>query len=358
MGAADGIRCMLMRGGTSKGAFFLEQDLPSDPAQRDDIILRVVGSPDPRQVDGVGGAHPLTTKVAVVSGSDLPGIDLEYLFLQPGVSEPTVTERQNCGNMLAAVGPFGVERGLLAPSDGTVTTRIFMKNTDSVAVATFGVADGAPVYSGDTEISGVPGSAARVDLEFLDIAGASAGALLPTGEVSDTVAGVPVTLIDNGMPVVLIEAGAIGLAGYESCEELEANGSLVAKLEEIRLAAGPIMSLGDVSTATIPKLTIVSAPRAGGTIATRTFIPHRCHRAIGVLGAVSVATAALIPGSVAEPLAEQSVVSPIVRLEHPTGSFDVRVSLSFESGTVTVDSAGIIRTARKLMDGFVYPRPA
>lgn len=347
---------MLMRGGTSKGAFFVAADLPSSSEERDELLLRVMGSPDPRQVDGVGGAHPLTTKVAVVSPSDGEDIDLEYLFLQVSVDQPLVTDKQNCGNMLAAVGPFALERGLITVSDGHPATRILMKNTGGVAVATFPVEEGRPIYAGDTEISGVPGSAAEIKLEFEDIAGASTGALLPTGRVSDVVEDTEVTLIDNGMPVVVLTTDGLGVTGYESCEELEANADLISRLERIRLAAGPMMNLGDVAFATVPKMTLVSSPRTGGTVSTRTFIPHRCHQAIGVLGAVSVATACLLPGSTAAQVAR--VVEPdgsVVRLEHPTGSFDATIRLSLD-GEATVESAGIIRTARKLMDGMVFPR--
>ncbi|MBW3666271.1 MAG: 4-oxalomesaconate tautomerase [Actinobacteria bacterium] len=350
-----GIRCMLMRGGTSKGAFFLAADLPSDSQERDQLLLEVMGSPDPRQVDGVGGAHPLTTKVAVVSPSDREDTDLEYLFLQVSVDQPVVTDKQNCGNMLAAVGPFALERGLIAATARRPSVRILMRNTGGVAVATFPVEDGHPVYAGDTEIAGVPGSAAEIRLEFEDIAGASTGALLPTGRVSDMVEDTEVTLIDNGMPVVVLKTDDLGVTGYESCEELEANADLTRRLEQIRLAAGPMMNLGDVASATIPKVTLVSPPRAGGALSTRTFIPHRCHQAIGVLGAVSVATACLLPGSPAAQVARLDPAGSVVRLEHPTGSFDATVRLTLD-GEPTVESAGIIRTARKLMDGMVYPR--
>ena len=346
---------MLMRGGTSKGAFFLGEDLPDDVGERDDLLLRIMGSPDSRQIDGVGGAHPLTTKVAVVSPSERDDADLDYLFLQVSVDRPEVSDKQNCGNMLAAVGPFAVERGLITAGDGRQSVRIMMKNTGRVAVSTFTVEEGRPVYAGDVEIAGVPGSAAGIVIEFEDIAGSSTGSLLPTGRALDEVDGVEATLIDNGMPVVVLRAADLGVTGYEPCEDLEANKGLKEKLEAIRLAAAPMMNLGDVTTATVPKLTMVSPPRNGGAINTRTFIPHRCHQAIGVLGAVSVATAALLPGSAAEGLAKITPGSDIVRLEHPTGSFDATVRIG--AGTdPEVLGAGIVRTARKLMDGTVFPR--
>lgn len=352
-----GIRCMLMRGGTSKGAFFLVDDLPHAVADRDGLLLRIMGSPDPRQIDGVGGAHPLTTKVAVVGISEREAIDIEYLFLQVSVDHPEVSDRQNCGNMLAAVGPFALERELISATDGRAQVRILMKNTGGVAVATFPVEAGMPVYAGETEIAGVPGGAAEILIEFEDIAGSSTGAILPTGRYVDVVTGVEATLIDNGMPVVVLRASDVGVSGDETCEELEANADLREKLEEIRLVAGPMMNLGDVDQASVPKLTLVAPPRAGGAVSTRTFIPHRCHQAIGVLGAVSVATACLLPGSPASELARLDPGSDIIRIEHPTGTFDAKVRLDSGPG-VEILGAGIIRTARKLMDGIVFPRPA
>jgi 4-oxalomesaconate tautomerase len=346
---------MLMRGGTSKGAFFLAEDLPSAPGERDDLLLRVMGSPDTRQIDGVGGAHPLSTKVAVVSSSERDDADLDYLFLQVSVDRAEVTDKQNCGNMLAGVGPFAVERGLIDAGDGRASVRVSMVNTGRTAVATFPVEEGRPVYAGDVEIAGVPGSAAGIVIEFEDIAGSSTGSLLPTGRVVDDVEGMEVTLIDNGMPVVVLRAADLDVAGFESCEELEANEGLRKRLESIRLAAGPMMNLGDVAGATVPKLTLVSPPREGGALSTRTFIPHRCHQAIGVLGAVSVATAALLPGSVAGGMVDMTSGPDIVRLEHPTGSFDATVRLG-PGPDLEILGAGIVRTARKLMDGTVFPR--
>ncbi len=347
---------MLMRGGSSKGAFFVEEDLPDDVSARDDILMRIMGTPDPRQIDGVGGAHPLTTKVAVVSPSHDERSDIDYLFLQVGVEEAVVTDRQNCGNMLAAVGPFAVERDLVQAADGLASVRVFMRNSGGRAITSFQMRDGHPIYAGEAEISGVPGTAAAVDIEFLDIAGGTTGALLPTGNVVDEVAGVPATLVDNGMPVVVVRAGDLGVTGQETCDELEADDALRSRLEEIRLAAGEMMGLGDVTSATIPKVTLVSEPASGGAVSTRTFIPHRCHRAIGVLGAVSVATACLMPGSPAALVADLRESTDLIRLEHPSGVFDARIEVSNGNGLPTVDRAGIVRTARKLMDGTVYPR--
>ncbi len=351
---SDGIRCMWMRGGTSKGGYFLAADLPDDAVARDAILLEVMGSPDPRQIDGMGGGDPLTSKVAVVRPSARAGVDVDYLFLQVFVDRPIVTDAQNCGNILAGVGPFAIERGLVPVAGDETPVTIFMENTGQVAVARVATPDGAVSYVGDTRIDGVPGAAAAVPIAFEDTAGSSCGALLPSGNAVDLVGGVEVTMIDNGMPCVVLRAADMGLAGDETPEELEADDDLRARLEKIRLACGPRMNLGDVAEKSVPKMTMVSAPRAGGAIATRTFIPHRCHKTIGVLGAVSVATACLLAGSPANALARTGAGRMRrLSIEHPTGEMTVEVTLD-EDGAVL--SAAILRTARKLMDGMVFTR--
>ncbi len=298
------IPCVMMRGGTSKGAYFLATDLPQDAATRDRVLLAAFGSPDERQIDGVGGAHPLTSKAAIVGRSQRPDADIDYLFAQVVVDEARVDYSPTCGNILAGVAPFALEAGLVKPSSGTTMVRICMANTDSLCRATVQTPGGVVTYAGETAISGVPGTAAPVLLEFDGIEGSSCGALLPTGAVSDVIEGVPVTCIDNGMPVVVIEAALLGCSGYETPEQLNADIALKARLEAIRLAAGVRMNLGDVARRVVPKMTLVAPARAGGAICTRTFIPHVCHEAIGVLGAVSVATACVIPGSVATAMLE------------------------------------------------------
>lgn len=355
MSPESGVRGMLMRGGTSKGLYFTADDLPADSGARDDLLLRLMGSPDDRQIDGVGGAHPLTSKVAVVGPPSVPDADVDYLFLQVIVDQPVVTDRQNCGNILAGVAPFAIERGLVAAGDTDRTSvRINMVNTGGIALAHVELHAGRPVYDGSTAIAGVPGTAAPIRIDFLDTAGSSCGRLLPTGRPLDKVDGTDVTLIDNGMPVVVLRASDVGVTGYERPAELEADDELRRTLERIRRAAGPLMNLGDVTALTVPKLTLVAPPREGGSLCTRTFIPHRCHDAIGVLGAVSVATAALLPGSPAAAVLDPSV-TPLV-IEHPTGTFDTVVELREDDGDIVVEGAAIVRTARKLMDGVVYPR--
>jgi 4-oxalomesaconate tautomerase len=354
---------MLMRGGTSKGAYFLGEDVPAGGEARDDFLRRVMGSPDDRQIDGLGGAHPLTSKVAVVTAGHAGADTVDYLFLQVGVGDDVVSDRQNCGNLLAGVAPFAIERGLVEATDGVTEVRIFMCNTGGWATASVETPGGVVRYAGDAVISGVPWPAAPVRIYFADIAGSTCGQLLPTGNVVDVIDDIDVTLIDNGMPVVLVGATALGVHGDETPAELEGNARLRSRLESLRLAAGPRMGLGDVTTATIPKLTLVSPPREGGHLGTRTFIPHRCHDAIGVLGAVSVATAAALPGSVANRVARPVGRDEAVVLEHPTGVFECVVDLEWPGAAApagappTVRRAGVLRTARKLFDGTVFPRP-
>ena len=343
---------MWMRGGTSKGGYFLKDDLPADTAKRDAFLLRAMGSPDPRQIDGMGGADPLTSKVAVVSASSREGIDVDYLFLQVFVDQAIVTDAQNCGNILAGVGPFAIERGLVSATDGETAVSIYMENTGQVAVATIATPDGNVRYDGAARIDGVPGSAAPIPLEFRDTAGSSCGALLPSGHVMDVVNGVPVTLIDNGMPCVVMKAVDVGATGYESREELDGAVELKARIEAIRLAVGERMNLGDVREKSVPKMMLVAPPRHGGAVTVRSFIPHRAHASIGVLGAVSVATACLLEGS---PAAEVAMVPKGARktlsVEHPTGETTCVMETDAEGNVM---SAAMLRTARKLMDGEIF----
>lgn len=349
---SDGIPCLWMRGGTSKGAYFLARDLPADPVARDALLLRVMGSPDPRQIDGIGGADPLTSKVAILSPSSRPDADVDYLFLQVFVDQPLVSAAQGCGNILAAVGPAAIERGLVAATGDVTAVRVHMLNTGEVARAEVQTPGGRVRYDGDTAIDGVPGSAAPVRLMFQNIAGSMCGSLLPTGHALDVIDGVGCTLIDNGMPVVVMRAADFGLTGQESRETIEAMEAVRARVETIRLQAGPLMGLGDVAAASVPKMTLVSAPVHGGAISTRSFIPHRVHASVGVFAAVSVASACLLRGSPAASLATLPADGRFV-VEHPTGAVEVVLDVSPDG---SVDGAGTLRTARKLMDGRVFPR--
>ena len=343
---------MWMRGGTSKGGYFLKDDLPAELRARDAFLLRAMGSPDPHQIDGMGGADPLTSKVAVVSRSERPGIDVDYLFLQVFVDQATVTDAQNCGNILAGIGPFAIERGLVAAKAPETRVAIHMVNTGQVAMATVQTPAGLVTYAGSAAIDGVPGTHAPVPLAFRDTAGSSCGALLPTGSPCDTIEGVACTLIDNGMPCVVLAATDVGATGYEDRDTLDADTVLKRKVEAIRLIAGPLMNLGDVTDKTVPKMMLVAPPRAGGAVCVRSFIPHRAHATIGVLGAVSVATACLIEGSPAAAVAE---VPPgrrkTLAVEHPTG--EMSCVLETDEGGAVI-SAALLRTARKLMDGVIF----
>lgn len=347
-----GIRCMLMRGGTSKGAFFLAADVPADPRERDELMLRILGSPDPRQIDGIGGGHALTSKAAIVSVSEDPDADLDYLFLQVGVDRPTVDDAQTCGNLLAAVGPFAVERGILPAGRETTTTRIRLRNTGGIATASFATPAGVPDYDGDTVIDGVPGTAGPIELRL----GLGAGPVLPTGLVSQTVAGHRVTLVDNGMPVVLVDAASLGLSGDEDPGMLENDAPLCAVVEEVRREAGPLFGLGDVTAQTVPKVVLLSPPRRGGTICTRAFIPFRVHASIGVLMAASVAAALRIPGAVGHDLARLPARSEY-DIEHPAGVLRTRVDVTRGEDGAWRASSRSTRTARKIFDGVVFLRP-
>jgi 4-oxalomesaconate tautomerase len=348
------IPCLFMRGGTSRGPFFLEDDLPADIARRDAILLSVMGSPDVRQIDGMGGADPLTSKVGMVRRGRTAGVDLEFLFAQVSIKEALVDTTPNCGNMLAAVVPFGLETGLVQAAGEVTTLRVLTRNTGTLSDIEVRTPGGKVEYSGEARIGGVPGTAAPINISFLETAGSLCGSLLPTGHLVDEFDGVEVTCIDNGMPVVIMAAAALGVTGYETRDELNANTALKQKIESIRLQAGRAMNLGDVANKVVPKMSLVASPQAGGQICTRTFIPRDCHSAVGVLGAVTVATAAVMPGSVANRCA---LVPPglvkTMSVEHPSGEFSVVLTMSASNPTQVLHAA-LLRTARLIMRGEVF----
>lgn len=349
------IPCSVMRGGTSKGLFFIATDLPADEASRNRLLLSLMGSPDERQIDGLGGAHPLTSKVAIVSRSSRDDADIDYLFLQVAVDKAQVSDAQNCGNLLAGVAPFALEQGLVAAQQSQTDVRVHMLNTGSNAIVTVQTPDGKVNYCGDATIDGVPGTSAPILIDFLDIAGASCGSMFPTGSSQDVIDNIAVTCIDNGMPVVLMRALDFGLTGTESPAELEANQLLKERLEAIRLQAGELMNLGNVEKKTVPKMSLISSPAHNGIINTRTFIPHRVHEAIGVLGSVSVATACVLKGTVAHDLLQREFNDGSIEIgvEHPNGQFNVQMAFSDNTDInhFTVHRAALLRTARLLMRG-------
>jgi 4-oxalomesaconate tautomerase len=349
------VPCLLMRGGTSKGTYFLASDLPADPAERDKALLAIMGSPDKRQIDGVGGAHPLTSKVAIIKKSERPGIDVDYLFVQVFVDEAKASTSQNCGNILAGVGPYAIEQGLVEAQDGETLVTVYMENTDSVARQRILTPGRKVQYHGDAAIDGVPGTHAPIMIEFLDVAGSSCGALFPSGNFVDEVNGLKVTMVDNGMPCVLVDAKDLGLQGDESIPELEGNEPLKQTIEALRLACGPLMNLGDVKDKTVPKMFIISPAKNGGLVNTRSFIPFRVHDAIGVLAAASVAAAVNVPGAVGHSFANiPEGRKRLCEVEHPTGSMGVEVVLHDDPAVLEPQSSSIMRTARLLMSGTVY----
>jgi 4-oxalomesaconate tautomerase len=355
---ASGIRCMLMRGGTSKGAYFLASDLPHDTSQRDELLLRVMGSPDPRQIDGLGGAHPLTSKVAIVQSSATPPADVDFLFAQVSVDRALVDTKPNCGNILAGVGPFAIERSLVPASEPVTRVRVRTLNTGTLAELVVSTPGCRVNYEGSESIDGVPGTAAAIPINFLDAAGSVCGSLLPTGHAVDVIQGVEATCIDNGMPVVILRASDFGFNGGESPANIEAATAALQQIETVRCEAAERMGMGDVSDAVVPKVSLISPARNGGAIRTHNLIPRRCHASIGVFAAVSVATACVTPESWARRIArlpEGNIKR--LKIEHPSGKFEVRLEIGGDPEHPTVERAGLVRTARALFDGVVFPRP-
>jgi 4-oxalomesaconate tautomerase len=350
-----GIPCVLMRGGTSKGPFFDMADLPEERGARDRALLRIMGSPDRRQIDGLGGADTLTSKVALVGVSDRPGVDVDYLFAQVVIEAPIVDTEPPCGNMLSGVGPFAIETGLVPAGDPETRVRIYNVNAKAVIEAVVQTPGGKVTYEGTAAIDGVPGTAAPVLLNFSDVVGGKTGALLPTGSVWEEIEGLPVSCVDSGMPMVLMRAEALGLTGGEDAAFFAGSPDLMKRIESVRRIAGERMGLGDVRDTVIPKVGILSRPAAGGTIRSRYLTPHRLHAAHAVTGGICVATAACMPGSIAHDLADlRGSRSERVVIEHPSGVLEVRIDTSGEGDAWTVETAGLVRTARKIMSGMAF----
>ena len=348
------IPCALMRGGTSRGPVFLASDLPSDPAERDVTLIAAMGSGHELQIDGLGGGNPLTSKVAIVGPASKAGADVDYLFAQVKVAERAVDTSPNCGNMLATVGPFAIERGLVQAQDGMTLVRIHNVNTGKIIEARIDTPGGKVRYDGQTHIDGVPGTAAPIRLAFLNAAGAKTGKLLPSGHASETIDGIPLSLIDAAMPLVIIEAAAMGKTGHELPAELDADVQFMRWLELIRREAGRRMGLGDVSNLVIPKPVLIAPPRNGGTFTARYFMPHACHKALAVTGAVGLATAVATPGTRAAALVAADTTPRRVTIEHPSG----RMELAIDEGADGSPIVSVIRTARMILDGCLHlPAP-
>lgn len=354
MAAQTAIPAMLMRGGSSKGLFFSINDLPEDEYTRNRVLLAAMGSPDARQIDGAGGAHPLTSKVGMVALSKQNGVDLEFLFAQLQPKNNIVDTKPNCGNMLAAVVPFALEKGLIDAQGDETTVRVLTINTGMLSDITVQTPNGCISYEGDAKIDGVPGTSAPIKIRFLDTEGSVASSLLPTGNAKDVFeidgfGKLEATCIDNGMPMILVRAADLNRTAYESVSDLNQDDELKTTLEKLRLTASEKMGLGNVSAKNYPKMCLLNSPQHGGAIHTRCFIPHVCHEAVGVLAAVTIATACVMKNSVADGLAQ--VENPAaLSVEHPSGEFSVALKTE-ASGKVS--GAALIRTARNIMRGEV-----
>jgi 4-oxalomesaconate tautomerase len=348
------IPCVIMRGGTSRGPFFLLSDLPADPATRDQVLLSAMGSPHDYQVDGIGGARSLTSKVAMISRSKQPGADVDYLFAQVLIDQPLVDTKPNCGNMLIAVGPFAIDAGLVPAKDPETVVRIYNVNTKTMVEAIVQTPGGKVTYEGDAAIDGVPGTAAPVGINFKGGIGSVTGKLLPTGKPLDVIDGVEVSCVDVAMPTIFMRAEDFGKTGHETPEELDADRALFARMEAIRRKAGTLMGMGDVSQAVVPKISLLSKPAHGGTITSRYFVPDACHKAHAVTGTVCVASACAIPGTVASTLvALPPAPQGVIKLEHPSGIIAIDFDADFTNGKQELRRAALIRTARRVFEGNV-----
>ncbi len=348
------IPCVLMRGGTSKAPFFKLDDLPENEQARDAVLLAAMGSPDPLQINGIGGAQAVTSKVAIISPSSIEGVDVDYLFAQVSIDQAIVDTGPSCGNILSGVGPFAIDEGLVEAQDGETLVRIRNVNTDSRIDAVVKTPGGEVEYEGDAFIDGVPGTAAPIMLRFMGVDGSKTGAILPTGHALEEINGVDVTCMDVAMPMVMMRAKDLGLKGNETKVELDAMPDLIQRIEAIRRIAGQRMGLGDVSNKVIPKIGLLSEPRKGGAITSRYFVPQTCHPTHAVTGAQCVAVCAVMEGTVADGLSDvkRSDVETIV-IEHPSGQIEVELSVTGYSANLTFNFAGILRTARRLFQGEV-----
>lgn len=354
MQAITKIPACLYRGGTSKGPLILAQHLPADRGTLDRVMLAAMGSPHKRQIDGIGGAETLTSKIAVVSKSAHPGIDVDYLFIQVNPESDIVDYSSNCGNMLSAVGPFAVEMGLVKAGSPETSIRIFNINTNSRIDVILRTPEGELTYEGDAAIDGVSGTAAPIRENFAATVGSKTGRLLPTRVTREVIDGIEVTCIDVAVPMVIVPAASVGRTGYESKLELDADAALIARLEAIRVEAGRRMGLGDCSRLVVPKPVLVAPPRNGGTIASRDFVPFNCHATYSVTGSMALATACILPGTVAHDMAKLAGTQrQTVTIEHPSGVIGIEMSARESGEQFVLEEASMLRTCRKLFEGAI-----
>ncbi|MDH4414929.1 MAG: 4-oxalomesaconate tautomerase [Rhizobium sp.] len=347
------IPCVMMRGGTSKGPFFLSRDLPVDPVERDRLLLEIMGSGHPLQIDGIGGGNPLSSKVAIVGPSSHPEADVDYLFAQVKVLEKSVDTAPNCGNMLSAVGPFAIEAGLIAAEVGETLIRVHNVNTGKIIEARVRTPEGQMVYQGEAQIDGVPGTAAPVYLAFRNAIGAKTGKLLPTGNAVDRVLDVDATLVDGATPLVVLRASDFGFTGSEPAASLDSDSAFMTRLETVRREAGRMMGLGDVSQSVLPKPLLIGAPQGNGDLAVRYFTPASCHTALATTGAVSLGLAATIPTSLVGEHFPNMTLPVSLAWEHPTGLLRVRIEKAQGDNSPTVS---VMRTTRRLFEGAALVR--
>jgi 2-methylaconitate cis-trans-isomerase PrpF len=342
-----------MRGGTSRGPYLQISDLPQDRSACADVLLKIMGSGHELQLDGIGGGNSLTSKVAMVGTSTHPDADVDYLFAQVGVLDKIVDFSPNCGNMLAGVAPYAIETGLFPANKGTTTVRIHNLNTGKIIHSTVQTPEGKVEYTGDTVISGTNSPGAPIELTFLNVEGAKTGKLLPTGNAVDSIYSTEVTCIDAATPVVLIKASDLGKTGNETPSELDNDTEFMSRLESIRLKAGELMGLGDVSNSVIPKPILLSPANHGGTVNARYFVPHKCHKSLAVTGSIAIVTACCLPGTVAAKLIGNKDSESYFTLEHPSGKIELNAQRK-EDNLSALNSVSVIRTARKILSGTVY----
>ncbi|MCW9052789.1 MAG: 4-oxalomesaconate tautomerase [Motiliproteus sp.] len=349
------IPCTMMRGGTSRGPYFLANHLPADWASQEQVLLAALGSASAQQIDGIGGGTSLSSKAAIVSISKHPDADIDYLFAQVSVDDMSVDISPSCGNIMSGVAPFAIESGLVRAEEGVTQVMIRNVNTDSLIEIVVQTPGGQVEYEGDTAIDGVEGTGAPVLLNFLDVAGTKTGKLFPTGNLRDSFDGVEVSCVDAAVPMVLIPATSLGKSGQEGKDELDSDEDLLARIEKIRRAAAWKMGLGDVSDKVLPKVSLLSAPEQGGTITSRYFVPYNCHASHAVTGAICVSTAVMVEGTVTDELVKRPEGDkPQIKIEHPSGKIDIVLETSGSGAETLVDKAGLVRTARKLFRGELY----